>query len=122
MTKVKSFLTMQDLIKSGACKDGVIAWCDRNKFYMGNTSLALNLSNENERQYIEFVAGLSGYGSGSGYGDGSGDGDGYGYGSGYGDGSGSGYGDGSGDGDGYGSGYGYGDGSGDGDGYGYGYG
>jgi hypothetical protein len=97
------YLTYCDVVRAGACIDGVISWCKENgnKFFL-KISDAVKLKNE----WIDRTLGLNGYGNryGNGYGYGNGDGDGYGYG----------YGNGNGDGYGYGNGYGYGDGYGNG--------
>ena len=115
---VKDQLTRDDVIRSGACTDGVFEWSSEHAANLTaiSTKAALRLASSSERPYIEVAAGLRGYvygygsgsGSGDGYGDGYGDGDGYGFGSAYGDGDGDGYGYGygSGSGDGYGSAYG----------------
>ena len=96
-------ITADDVIRAGACSDGVYSVVKRLGKKLAAAmpvSLVLRLLSKDQRGYAERAAYGYGYGSGSGYGDG------YGYGYGYGDG----YGDGSGSGDG--SGDGYGDGSG----------
>ena len=94
------FLTVDDFIRTKACRSAVIAF--RDIHFPGATAVpvvdALGVAKGSEIIYVRKAAGL------------------YGYGYGYGDG----YGDGDGDGDGYGDGYGDGDADGDGDGYGYG--
>ena len=95
-SSVKTIITRDDVIKAGACSDGVFDWCEEND--INATALKvktiLKIADEDEHVYIKRAANLSGDGNGYGYGDG--DGDGYGYGNGYG------YGDGDGDGYGYG--------------------
>ncbi len=88
-----SELTRDDVISSGACREGVEEWMDGKtlRAAMQVTTL-LKLADDSDHHYILSAARLDGYGYG--YGDGDGDGDGYG--------------DGDGDGDGYGDGYGYG--------------
>jgi hypothetical protein len=103
-----AWLTADDVIKAGACADGVHSWMRRRA--KGETALpvedALSRARDSERPYI--TAAVGGYGNGSGYGNGNGYGSGYGsgYGDGNGYGNGSGYGDGNGYGNGYGDGYG----------------
>ena len=101
---VKDQLTRDDVIRSGACTDGVFEWSSEHAANLTaiSTKAALRLASSSERPYIEVAAGLRGYG--------------YGYGSAYGYGYGSAYGSGSGDGSGFGYGFGFGSGSG----YGYG--
>jgi hypothetical protein len=111
-------ITADDVVRTGACRDGVHAVIER-AHKRGirlpaamPISVVLRLLTSHERAFALKAAQLdgdgdgSGYGSGYGSGDGSGDGDGYGYSDGYSDGygsgSGSGYGSGYGDGDGYG--------------------
>ncbi len=82
MEKVKDFLIFNDVIRSGACSDEVIAWCEKHDAYMGSTEDMIALcSDEREENYIRAAAGQSGdgngYGNGDGYGDGNGDGNGY---------------------------------------------
>jgi hypothetical protein len=114
---VKTHLTRDDVIRSGACIDGVDAFCKRHSILataMPVETLVALARRDDEDDRVLRAANLDGYGNGDGYGDGNGDGNGDGYGDGYGYGYGYGYGDGYGDGNG--------DGNGDGDGYGYGYG
>lgn len=120
-------ITADDVIRAGACVDGVYTVVER---LASRISAAmpvralLRLLSAYEREYVRRAAGMRGYdygdGDGSGYGSGYGSGSGYGYdyGTGYGYGYGSGYGYGDGHGGGYG--YDYGDGSGYGGGYGHG--
>jgi hypothetical protein len=110
-------LTRDDLIRAGACSEGVDVWICRNapKQTAVTVAVAIERSDGESRDWILRAAELDGYGDGYGDGDGDGSGSGSGYGSGYGYGYGYGYGDGYG----YGYGYGYGDGSGSGYGYGY---
>jgi hypothetical protein len=97
----RAILTFEDIVRAGACAEGVISACIRAETFVCTLEEALSkFSGDVDR--IKHAAGADGSGSGSGYG--------YGYGSG------------SGDGDGDGDGYGYGDGDGSGDGYGSGYG
>ena len=108
-----SHVTPDDIVRGGACADGVYAVM--RELNITATCIAVPAllralgDNVRRREYVERAAGLvgSGYGSGGGSGDGygeggggSGGGSGYGYGYGEGDGSGDGYGDG--DGSGYG--------------------
>jgi hypothetical protein len=101
--RADTILTADDVIRAGACKDGVYAVLTR---LAGKIAAAmpaeaiLRLLRAEERGYVLSATQRDGYGSGSGYGSGYGYGYGYGYGSGYG------YGYGYGDGYGYGSGYG----------------
>jgi len=96
-------LTADDIVRAGACREGVARVLRRLTQFAGTIAAAmpvsaiLRLLAEDERGYVTRAAQL--------------DGDGYGY---YGDGFGYVYGDGSGDGDGNGHGYGHGDGNGDG--------
>ena len=102
-------ITVDDVIRAGACFDGVMKVVSRSPAKVAAAmpvSAVLKLISSNDEDYVLKAASLNGFGFGYGYGSG------YGYGDGYGSGSGSGSGDG----------YGYGYGSGDGDGSGYGYG
>ena len=97
-------LTIDDIIRSGACVSGAYATLKR---VAGRVSAAMPASKiralltDDEQRYVDQAEQQS---QGDGNGDGYGDGDGYGNGDGYG------YGNGYGDGYGYGYGYGYGDG------------
>ena len=106
-------ITADDVVRAGACPDGVGVFIRRCKGIAAAVTAAVALrfaKTHEEREWIRKAADLDGYGSGYGSGDGSGDGSGAG--SGYGDGYGYG------DGDGYGDGYGYGESGGDGYSYG----
>jgi hypothetical protein len=95
--RIKTQITPDDVIRSGACADGVYAWIVKHGSPTAvDVRGALKVSAAGEKSYIRRAAGLDG----NGYGDGDGNGYGYGYG----------------DGDGYGDGYGYGNGYGNGDG------
>ena len=115
-------VTRDDIIRAGACVDGVYAWCEQ----IGITATAmpvsdlLTKSDARGKEWIEKACGLNGYGCEYGYGDGDGHGHGHGEGTGYG--CEYGYGDGDGHGHGDGKADGHGDGHGEGTGYGYGYG
>lgn len=104
--EVKNFLTFEDVIKSGACYDGVINACIKAGVFAGYVDDLLKLFGDNF--YFLRASNLIANGYGNGYGDGCSDG--YGYGNGYGESDGYGYGKGYG----YGTGNGYGDGSGNG--------
>ena len=96
-------ITADDVIRAGACSDGVYKWLNSNAGWVPAAMPAADLLKNlrgNDLSYVIAAAALDGYGDG--YGDGDGDGYGYGYGYGYGSG------------DGYGSADGYGDGGGDG--------
>lgn len=76
---VKNQLTPIDVIRSGACSEGVKEWLD--EFAPNITAMpvkaALRLcESEDQKSYIARAANLDGYGYGNGYGNG----DGYGYG------------------------------------------
>jgi len=73
-------ITRDDVVRSGACFDGVRDWCDKHNIL----DTAISVSGMPRNEYTERASRLSGYGYGSGYGDGYGDGSGSGYGSGYG--------------------------------------
>ena len=106
-------ITADDVIRSGACADGVYAVLYRlHKRVCAAMPVdeLLPLLKTHEKRYALVAADADGDGNGYGYGYGYGYGNGYGYGDGNGDGDGYGYGDGDGNGNGYG----------DGDGYGYG--
>lgn len=107
MEKALKLITRDDVIRSGACEDGVFKWAEEfaDNLTAMPVNVALRICGESDKEYIRKAANLDGYGYGSGYG--YGDGDGEGYGEGYGDGEGYGLGFG-GDGLGYGDGYGYG--------------
>ncbi len=109
--QIKEFLTYADVVRSGACLDGVIEACKEHGTWFGKTDDLLQVFGT-DNGYLTHAAGINGYGYGYGYGYGNGNGNGDGDGNGYGDGYGYGYGDGYGNG----SGDGYGNGSGDGDG------
>ena len=88
-------LTADDVIRAGACANGVYTWIYRHGLRTGYpVKLALRYATvgHDDDRYIRLAAGLIGYGYGYGddygygYGDGDGDGDGDGYGDGYGDG------------------------------------
>ena len=92
-------ITADDVVRAGACSDGVAAVVCRLSGRIAAAmpvSAVLKLLKLDERQYALRAAALdgsgdgSGYGSGDGSGYGSGDGSGYGYGYGSGSGSGSG--------------------------------
>jgi len=94
---VKTQITPDDVIRSGACAEGVYAWIKEHGCPTAvDVRLALKVSNTDERRHIRRAANLDGNGNGYGYGDGYGNGygDGDGYGNGYGDGDGDGYGNG----------------------------
>ena len=98
-------ITRDDLIKSGACAEGVDEVITR----LWPVPAAMRVSDilrkltKDEDEYVIRAANLNGNGNGNDDGDGDGSGNGYGYGSGDGSGDGSGYGNG--DGCGYGNGY-----------------
>lgn len=117
---MQRFLTRDDLVRAGACWDGVVAWAKSHApaATVVDAVWASERANEADARTIREAAGLSGCGCGYGYGSGRGHGYGHGYGYGYGHGDGHGDGDGHGYGDGDGYGYGTGDGSGGGDAYG----
>ena len=105
----ESVITADDVIRAGACPDGVYEFLEAHAEFVTAAMPAravLALCEQQERSHVEAAIDLSG--------------DGYGYGFGFGSGDGSGFGDG--DGSGYGFGYGYGFGSGYGYGFGDGYG
>ena len=104
VTEVLEVITAEDVIRGGACREGVYGWLSSHPSapVALPVAVALRMSSRDERVHIEAAAGMRGDGYGDGYGYGDGDG----------------YGDGYGDGDGYGYGYGYGYGDGYGDGYG----
>ena len=96
---VKDFLTFEDIVRDGACAEGVIEACiDAGNIFACTVDEALDKFDSPKR--ILRAAQADGYGYGYGYGSGYGSGSGYGDGDGYGDGYGYGYGDGYGDGDG----------------------
>ncbi len=125
---VKTKLTVDDVVRSGACRSGVTEFHQLHfpTMTVVGVTEALEKAGSNDKEYILTAAGMTSLGS-LGYGDvlGCALGDGYGYGYGYGDGDGYGYGYGDGYGNsdgecygcGYGDGYGdcYGNGDGDGD-------
>jgi len=67
-------ITRDDVVRSGACFDGVRDWCDKHNIL----DTAISVSGMPRNEYIERASRLSGSGdgSGSGYGYGDGDGDG----------------------------------------------
>ena len=71
-------ITRDDVVRGGACADGVYAWCK----LKGITETAIPvtaliaLADDEAKPYIEKVCGISGDGDGYGYGDGDGDGSG----------------------------------------------
>ena len=86
-------ITVDDVIRAGACASGVACVVKRLGLRMAAcvpVSQVLAVVNDDERIHVERAAFLCGYGYGYGYGYGDGDGDGYGYGYGYGDGDGDG--------------------------------
>src|SRR5690554_472720 len=93
-------LTADDIVRAGACREGVAKVLRRLTQFAGTVAAAmpvsaiLRLLAEDERGYVTRAAQLDGSGYGCGYGDGDGDGHGcgHGYGYGYGDGYGDGYG------------------------------
>ena len=101
---MEKLLTRDDIIRAGACTDGVYAWTKGDAYTALPARAILRLCHDDERGYVTNAAGMTGYGDGNGdgYGYGNGDGDGYGNGDGYG----YGYCNGNGYGDGYGNGYG----------------
>ena len=99
-----ALLTVDDMVRGGACREGVREWMDDSSIDASAIDPSSPLLDSYAISYVEKAARLSGYGSGYGYGSGSGYGDGYG--DGYGSGYGYGYGDGYGSVSGYGSGYG----------------
>ena len=92
-----AFLTFEDIVRDGACANGVLRACEQARFFSGTVQEVLKKFPDDTARIMS-AAKLDGYGDGYGYGDG--DGDGYGYG----DGDGDGYGDGDGDGSGNGNG------------------
>ena len=109
-------ITADDVVRAGACAEGVAKFCQRFHKQLAaampvSLALLLTSESESERGYVMQAA----Y-DGDDYGDGHGDGYGFGRGSGngYGNGSGNGYGHGDGYGHGWGQGNGYGYGHGDG--------
>ncbi|WP_086931569.1 hypothetical protein [Agarilytica rhodophyticola] len=92
---LKKYLTADDVIASGACRDGVSDFLEENDVSACMpVKVLLRIAEEWQKEYILKAANADGYGYGYGYGYGNG------YGDGYGDGYGNGYGDGYGDGDG----------------------
>ena len=87
-------VTVDDLVRAGACREGVIEVRDRIAPHATQAEVAQLLAklDDEQRNYLMQAAGLAGdgYGDGSGYGNGYGDGygNGNGYGNGYGDGDG----------------------------------
>ena len=101
--RTRDIITVDDVVRAGACADGAVEWRDRN--FPEATAVPVDkllaVAEDDEREYILIAAGrVDGDGNGDGCGYGNGNGYGYGYGDGYGYGYGSGYG--------YGYGYGYG--------------
>ena len=78
-------ITAEDVIRAGACADGVHSWCDEHigdrRAVTSDEALAVAGA---ERVRILYAAGLDGDGCGYGYGRSYGYGDGDGYGDGYG--------------------------------------
>ena len=72
---VKTQLTPDDVVRFGACYDGVMDWL---KSAAPNTTALLTFDalelceNDSERNHIELAAGMRGYGNGNGYGYGNG--------------------------------------------------
>ena len=66
---MKARLTRDDVIKAGACTDGVYKWANRHakQLTVMPTRFALAAASEDDRAHIEAAAGISGYGYG-GYG------------------------------------------------------
>ena len=93
---VLEVVTVDDLIRAGACYEGVMTAYDG----LGTDPTAAFVSDLPQDEWLTKASKIDGYGNGNG--DRNGDGNGYGYG--YGDGDG--YGDGNGNGYGYGYGYG----------------
>ena len=91
------YITYCDIVRAGACLDGVIRWC---KGHGDTFWLTIDQATAIGDEWINKALWVCGDGDGYGYG--YGDGDGYGYG--YGNGDGDGYGNGNGDGDGNGNG------------------
>ena len=100
MIAVKKNLSVADMQQSGACWGEVAKWAIQHDFFAGSTNDALLVASLDHRTYIEFAAGITGYGDSYGDGDGDGNGCGNGYSNGCGNGYGDGYGDGNGCGDG----------------------
>ena len=73
---IKTQLTHDDLIRSGACLDGVKAWQEKHAPLLTVISTDDALKTGDGTKYIVVAANLDGYGYRYGYGDG--DGDGYG--------------------------------------------
>ncbi len=103
-----TFLSVDDVVRSGACREGVTLWRDDHfaGYSVVDVGTALSCADDKDRVHIERAAGIVGDGVGDGDGDGNGYGNGYGYGNGNGYGYGYGDGNGNGNGNGYGNGYG----------------
>ena len=108
---LRQIICADDVIRAGACAEGVHKACEARGFWAGSIDEALAVFPNQQDMILRSV-------DGNGYGDNYGNSDDYDHGDGSGDSSGSGNGDGYGSGDGYGYGYGdgHGYGSGDGDG------
>ena len=74
---VAQFLTFEDIVRSGACAEGVLEACKDAGMYFGNIEETLDAFPDHRRRIL-FAAGADGDGDGSGSGYGSGYGDGYG--------------------------------------------
>ena len=98
--EVKKFLTFEDVIKLGACRNGVINACVDAGVFSGYVDDLLKLFGDNSY----FLRASNLISNGNGYGDGYGNSYGYGYGNGNGYGNGYGYGYGNGNGNGNGDG------------------
>ena len=120
---LRQIICADDVIRAGACAEGVHKACEARGFWAGSIDEALAVFPNQQYMILRSVDG-NGYGDNYGDGDGDGNGDGYGYGNsdGYGYDYGYGYGDGNGYGYGNSYGYDYGDGNGNDYGYGDGYG
>ncbi len=74
---VKKLLTVDDLVRSGACCDGVMEWhqehCPDATVLPTKAVLRLCVC-ETQESYVEEAAGMRGYGDGYGYGNGYGSG------------------------------------------------
>ena len=95
---LRQIICADDVIRAGACAEGVHKACEARGFWAGSIDEALAVFPNQQDMILRSVDG-NGYGDNYGDGDGDGNGDGYGYDYGYG------YGDGNGYGYGYGNGY-----------------
>ncbi len=68
-------ITFEDVVRSGACVDGVLKACAKTGVYAGTVSECLDaFIGESNRILIACELDGNGYGNGNGYGDGYGDG------------------------------------------------